>query len=74
MRIEGLTAEMGPVSMDLARLVIKDVYGNILGFFHNGPDGISVTCSVIGDEKFQETLNQWGIPSTTIVDHLEPGG
>lgn len=74
MRIEGLTQDMGPVNMQLSRLVIKDVHGNIIGFFHDGPDGISITCSVIGDEQFQETIKQWGIDSTTIVDQFEPGG
>lgn len=74
MRIEGLTQDMGPVNIQLSRLVIKDIHGNIIGFFHDDPNGVSITCSVIGDEQFQDTIRQWGIESTTVVDYLESGG
>lgn len=71
MIIEGLTPQMGPVRLNLSRLVVKDCYGNIVGFFHVGPDGKSITCNMIGDDKFESTLAEFGIQSTTVVDHLE---
>ena len=71
MILEGLTPDLGPVKVTLSRIVVKDVHGNIIGFFHDNPDGISVTCTMIGDELFAETLAQYGFSSTTIVDHLE---
>lgn len=69
--VEGLGPDLTPLRARLTRLVVRDVEGNIVAFFHTGPDGRSMVLTVIGDPEFANTLAEYGIDQTTIIDYLE---